>query len=242
MQTFNLPEKATCLIFDIDSTLYTCPEYADEQIDCQIRHFADLRGMTHEDARKLIADARKKYAAEHNGKRISLGNLFTTFGITIEESIAWRSALVHPEQYLSRDEELISVLSALKKDFHLICVTNNPVAPAVKTLEVLGIADLIEVTIGLDTCKKSKPAREMLEYAASVAGADFSECISVGDRFDIDVALPLEMGMGGILVNGVEEVYELPEIVKPAETNNDEPEKSSDSTNILLESLVALLS
>jgi phosphoglycolate phosphatase/putative hydrolase of the HAD superfamily len=34
----------------------------------------------------------------------------------------------------------------------------------------------------------------------------------VGDRYDIDITLPLELGMGGVLVDGVEDVYRLPEI------------------------------
>jgi phosphoglycolate phosphatase/putative hydrolase of the HAD superfamily len=36
--------------------------------------------------------------------------------------------------------------------------------------------------------------------------------VSIGDRCDIDIALPLELGMGGILVEGVEDVYALGEI------------------------------
>ncbi|MDR2796887.1 MAG: HAD family hydrolase, partial [Treponema sp.] len=32
---------------------------------------------------------------------------------------------------------------------------------------------------------------------------------SVGDRYDMDIALPLSLGMGGILVDGVEDVYHL---------------------------------
>lgn len=213
MQTFNLPKHARCLIFDIDSTLYTCPEYAHEQIDSQIRHFADLRGMTHEEARKLIAEKRKSYAAAHDGKKISLGNLFTTLGISIEESIAWRKTLFDPADYLHRDETLIATLTALQKRYALLCVTNNPVEPAEKTLAALGIQGLIQRTIGLDTCMKSKPAREMLECALRTASVSAEECISIGDRYDIDLALPLEMGMGGILVRGVEEVYALPHLL-----------------------------
>ncbi len=236
MKTYNLPDHASCLIFDIDSTLYTCPEYAAEQIDCQVRHFADLRGISHEEGRAMVADFRKKYAEKHNGKRISLGNLFTNFGIPIEESIAWRTELVHPEEYLKRDEKMISVLSELKKNYHLICVTNNPLAPAIKTLEVLGIDQLIEKTIGLDTCMKSKPARENLLLAAETAGVPVNECISIGDRYDIDLALPLEMGMGGILVSGAEEVYQLPSILSPHGAGSTPAEK-----DLLLETLVAFL-
>ena len=53
----------------------------------------------------------------------------------------------------------------------------------------------------------------MLNLAVQITGAKAEECLSVGDRYDIDLALPLEMGMGAVLVTGVEEVYSLPEIL-----------------------------
>jgi phosphoglycolate phosphatase/putative hydrolase of the HAD superfamily len=34
----------------------------------------------------------------------------------------------------------------------------------------------------------------------------------VGDRYDIDIAIPLELGMGGILVDGVEDTCHLPSL------------------------------
>ena len=213
MQTFALPEQAKALIFDIDSTLYTCPEYAHEQIDSQVRHFATLRGISADAARSLVADYRRKYAADHNGKRISLGNLLVAFGISIEESIEWRKTLFNPADYLHRDEKLIATLAALREQYALACVTNNPVEPARRTLEALGVDGLIPHIIGLDTCKKSKPAREPFMRAMQALQVTAEQCISIGDRYDIDIALPLEMGMGGILVSGVEEVYTLPTLL-----------------------------
>ena len=63
-----------------------------------------------------------------------------------------------------------------------------------------------------------------------------NECISIGDRYDIDLALPLEMGMGGILVSGAEEVYQLPSILSPHGAGSTPAEK-----DLLLETLVAFL-
>ena len=40
-------------------------------------------------------------------------------------------------------------------------------------------------------------------------GIKAENCLAVGDRYDMDIKLPLEMGMGGILVSGVEEVYQI---------------------------------
>ncbi|GHV96069.1 hypothetical protein AGMMS50293_23890 [Spirochaetia bacterium] len=38
-------------------------------------------------------------------------------------------------------------------------------------------------------------------------------CLSVGDRYDMDLARPRELGMGGILVDGVADVYGLPALL-----------------------------
>lgn len=223
MELFNLPDNPKLLIFDIDSTLYTCPEYAHEQIDSQVRHFAQLNGMTADAARNLITDYRRKWAADHNGQKISLGNLFTSFGISIQTSIEWRKTLFDPAQYLHEDKKLAESLSCLAETYKLICVTNNPVAPARKTLEVIGISHLFPNIVGLDTCFVSKPSKKILDTALqeSCRGADgtqseelsYSDCISIGDRYDIDLSLGISLGMGGILVAGSEEVCRIPDIL-----------------------------
>lgn len=222
MEKYNLPANPKVLIFDIDSTLYTCPEYAHEQIDSQIRHWAALNGFSPDEARKMITDFRRKWAAEHDGRKISLGNLFTSFGISIETSIEWRKKLFDPSKYLHRDEKLILALRKLSERFYMICVTNNPVEPARKTLEVIGISEFFPEIVGLDTCMASKPSKKILDKALDLSREHFkgagsplsetlsySDCVSVGDRYDIDLSLAIELGMGGILVSGAEEVREL---------------------------------
>ena len=230
METFNLPQNPKVLIFDIDSTLYTCPEYAHEQIDSQIRHWARLNGYSADGARNMIADFRRKWAADHNGQKISLGNLFKSLGVSIETSIEWRKTLFDPADYLRRDERLISALTGLSERFYMICVTNNPVEPARKTLEVIGISGLFPEIVGLDTCMASKPSKKILDAAVDRAQAHFErsgslapggrisyhDCISIGDRYDIDLALAVQLGMGGILVSGAEEVCVLSETLLAA--------------------------
>lgn len=209
MTVYNLPKQIKAIIFDIDSTLYTCQAYAFEQIDCQVREYARLRGITADEARKLVADYRKKFAAEHDGKKVSLGNTLVSFGIPIEQSVEWRNKLMEPERFLKYDQKLVDVLKLLKDKVKMICVTNNPVLPARKTLQVIGISEFFPEIVGLDTCFKSKPAIEPFQTALDWLGVKAEECVAVGDRYDLDIALPLEMGMGGILVSGVEEVYQI---------------------------------
>ena len=213
MKIYFIPEHIQTIIFDIDGTLYTNPFYVFEQVDVQIRHFAHLRGISEKEARLQIQSYRRTWSAEHNGAKISLGNTFTAFGIPIETSVSWREELLEPSHFLHKDEKLQETLASLSQHYNLIAVTNNPVLAARRTLEAIGAADILSHIIGLDTCSKSKPAREPLELAAKQTGATFATCLSIGDRYDIDLALPLSLGMGGILVTGVEEVYQLPALL-----------------------------
>lgn len=216
MKIYKIPDILKAFIFDIDSTLYTNQAYAFEQVDCQVRQFAKDRGISADEARRMVADYRKKFAAEHGGSKVSLGNTLLAFGVPIEQSVQWRRELLEPADFLGRDEKLIETLMILQKRFQLICVTNNPVLPARKTLEAIGVSDFFPEIVGLDTCLKSKPALEPFQTAVEILsktskeGVRAENCLAIGDRYDMDISLPLEMGMGGILVSGVEEVYQIP--------------------------------
>lgn len=215
MKIYKIPSDLRAFIFDIDSTLYTNQAYAFEQVDCQVRQFAKERGISADEARRMVAEYRKQFAAEHNGSKVSLGNTLLSFGVPIEQSVQWRRELLEPADFLRRDEKLIDELKILQKKYQLICVTNNPVLPARKTLDALGISEFFPEIVGLDTCFKSKPALEPFETAVEIlsksseSGIKAENCIAIGDRYDMDIDLPLKMGMGGILVNGVEEVYQI---------------------------------
>jgi phosphoglycolate phosphatase/putative hydrolase of the HAD superfamily len=215
MKVFRLPVQCSAVLFDMDCTLYSNPEYGRLQIDLLIDRLARLQGKPFDEMNNEITLFRNNWAQEHHGQQISIGNTFTHFGISIHENVKWREELCQPEQYLSGDEQLRSALKQLESRYALAVVTNNPVSIAIRTLSVLGVEDLFHEIIGLDTCGVSKPSEEMFMRAATLCGAVPASCVSVGDRYDIDIALPLELGMGGILVDGVEDVYDLPEVIFP---------------------------
>jgi FMN phosphatase YigB (HAD superfamily) len=214
MKVYKLPAElpAPALLFDMDSTLYTHDEYAKTQIDLPIKRLAEKSGKSFEQMNDEVTQYRKNWAQTHNGQAISLSNTFLAFGVSIEENISWRDELFHPEDYLKPDAQLRCVLQVLASRFSLAIVTNNTVSITVRTLSVLGIDDIIKNIVGLDTVKASKPDKIHFLRAAELCGTSTEQCISIGDRYDIDIALPLEMGMGGILVDNVEDVYKLPDL------------------------------
>ena len=207
MKTYNIPEVVKGIIFDIDGTLYTSDEYVFEQVDVQVRHFAKLKSISVETARKMVEEYKSKWAENHNGEKISLAKTMAAFGIPVAESILWRKNLIKPEKFLHRDEKLVKTIESLKSKYKIICVTNNPVFTARKTLEAIGISEFFPEIIGLDSTGLSKPHYLPFSMALQKMGVEAKNCVAVGDRFNIDIELPVKMGMGGILVDGVEDVY-----------------------------------
>lgn len=215
MKLYNIPATVTALIFDIDSTLYTNPEYTFEQTDVQVRHYAQLQHISYDEAKQRITAVQELYKKENPGKTLSFGNTMVALGYSIEESIRWRETLFSPEQFLSQDPRLQQTLALLQPHFAMICVTNNPTIPARKTLEALGVSTYFQDIIALDTTKVSKPHPLPLAMALEKTKSLPQQIVSIGDRYTIDIELPVKMGMGGILVSGVEEVYDIPRILLP---------------------------
>jgi phosphoglycolate phosphatase/putative hydrolase of the HAD superfamily len=208
----------------MDGTLYTHAEYLASQTELPLRRLAQVHGKSYE-AMKTEFDAyRAAWEREHRGgeEKISMGNAFRAFGIPVEENVRWREELYQPERYLAEDRRLREALLRLSGGrentgpgprFLLALLTNNPVSIARRTLRCLGVADCFSTITGLDTCMVSKSHRTLFHRASQ--GLPPERCVSIGDRYEIDIALPLEMGMGGILVDGVEDVYTLPELLLP---------------------------
>lgn len=210
MKCFSLPPRIDALIFDVDLTLYSHAEYGGIQISKLIERMARHCGVTAGAMDARIGEYRALWAAEHGGAKTSLANAFAAFGVPIEESVRWREELIRPEDYLTADPELRETLVALKRVTGLAVVTNNPASIGRRTVEALGVGDLFGIVIGLDSCGVSKPHEAPFRLAARELGAPPVRCVSIGDRYDIDLAVPLTLGMGGILVEGVRDVYGLP--------------------------------
>ena len=212
IKIYRLPETLRALAFDMDLTLYSSPEYGQFQVDILIERLGKLKGLGFGEMNREIEDKRKNWQLSHNSAKPCLSEIFCDCGISIEENVAWRNELFEPEKYLCKDELLVKTLSGLSSFFTLGVITNNPVLVARKTLAVLGVEAYFSVLVGLDTCLKSKPHKEPFLKFSQLANFPAETCVSIGDRYDIDIRVPLEIGMGGILVDGVEDVYRLPEL------------------------------
>lgn len=212
MKVFALPEEPAALVFDLDNTLYTNPAYAAFQEDVLVERLGRELGIGTEAAAARIAGLRAEREAAGLGKT-SLARLFAVLGIDIATSVRWRKECYEPAHWLAKDERLASSLESLSKPYALALVTNNPRLIGEKSLEALGVRAHFAAIVGLDDTFSSKPASEPFALVAQRLGLAPAMCVSIGDRFDVDLAPALELGMGAILVDGVEDVYRLPALL-----------------------------
>jgi phosphoglycolate phosphatase/putative hydrolase of the HAD superfamily len=203
--------EPSALVFDLDNTLYTNPAYAAFQEDVLVERLGRELGIGDVAAAARIASLRSERETAGLGKT-SLGKLFASLGVDIATSVTWREECIEPGKWLAKDGKLDLALAALSKRFVLALVTNNPRLLGEKSLDALGVRDRFSALVGLDDTFSGKPAPEPFSLASRRLGVEPSRCVSIGDRFDVDLAPAMELGMGAILVDGVEDVYRLPEL------------------------------
>ena len=213
MRIVSLPDVVSALAFDIDLTLYDSREYYDGMEASLTRRLAQEHGKTEQQMAQEVAQVRADFARDNGGRKLSMGNTFLRFGIPIDTSVRWREELFRPEDHFGPDARLIETMEALSARFGLCAVTNNPTSIGERTLRALGVESLIPIVIGLDVAGESKPTLVPFRIAADRLGVPLTEMVSIGDRFAVDVELPVANGMGGIVVDGVADVYALPRVL-----------------------------
>jgi phosphoglycolate phosphatase/putative hydrolase of the HAD superfamily len=207
-----LPPKAEALIFDFDGTLYTNAAYARYQEECQVARLARHLGIAEAEAIARLDAAREARRAAGLPKT-SLARHFLSFGVDMDSIVRWRVEDIRPSEWIGPNPALDQTLATLARQFRLVLLTNNPREVGKAGVAALGVAARFEAVIGLDDTFESKPAPEPFLAAAAALGLPPSVCVSIGDRVDVDLEPALALGMGAILVDGVEDVYKLPDLL-----------------------------
>ncbi|MFP4643965.1 MAG: HAD family hydrolase [Spirochaetales bacterium] len=215
MNVMRTVSRLSGIIFDIDNTLYRNRAYTDAQTDLLVGRLAEHLGRSCEDMKQDIAARRRQMADEAGGRTPSLANIFLEYNVDIATSVQWREELLDPSAYLHSDPALRSTLSALGETHALVAVTNNPSSVGRATLSVLGVESQFAGIVGLDDSGVSKPHAKPFQLglqlirAASRWAVPASEVVSIGDRIPVDLEPAMELGMGAVLVESMEDVYAL---------------------------------
>jgi putative hydrolase of the HAD superfamily len=196
------------LVFDLDGTLYVSVELGREIRLSACRYIAELKGTDVATADGLIRETRKRLAAAR-GIETTLSMACMELGGDLRELHRRFAGEIDPEPLLSRDERVIKLLQALGSRFELFIYTNNNRRLSARIMEKIDVSGLFKRIVTIEDYWRPKPDRETLENIFRTIERKPGECLFIGDRYDVDLRLPAEMGSGVFLATSVEELLPL---------------------------------
>lgn len=196
------------LVFDLDGTLYVSGELGMEISRTACSYISEIKGIDAAGADLLIRDARERLAGQ-SALEPTLSSACIELGGDIRELHRRFAAEIEPQRFLTRDERVIELLRLLAGGFELHLYTNNNRSLSGRIMELLGITGLFHRIFTIEESWAPKPDRQTLELILREIGKKPEECLFVGDRYDVDLRLPAEIGCAVCLVKSVEELFPL---------------------------------
>ena len=196
------------LVFDLDGTLYVNNDLGREINICACRYISELKGMAVAEAKELLRETKKRLSAE-SGIDSTLSHACMELGGDLKELHRRFADEIVPEPFLSRDERVVKLLQSLGSKYELSIYTNNNRRLSIRIMEAIGVAGLFRQVLTIEDYWQPKPDREALEKIYQTLGRRPTECLFIGDRYDIDLRLPAVMGSTVFLATSVEELLPL---------------------------------
>ncbi len=199
---------AKAIVFDLDGTLYVNESLAREIKISASRYIASLREIDVSAAKSLLEATRNRLSAE-SGLESTLSAACIEAGGDIRRLHDHFSAEIRPEMFLDRDDGLVKILDRLAGILELYIYTNNNRFLCTRIMERLGVSGLFRRVFTIEDSWRPKPDISSLRQVFAGIGKPPGECVFIGDRYDIDLRLPAELGSPVCLVGNVAELVTL---------------------------------
>jgi len=196
-------DKKRRIIFDLDETLYA---------DSSLRQRRE----------QFILDFLGEKKEEYLELKKSEGTITSLKKLGISKNIFY-SLIEKVELDLKKDEKLREIIKKLKRKFEIIVLSNVSKNLVKKTLEKIGIIDLIDDYYGADCFSQQKPC---VECFFMVRKKD----ICIGNNYEKDLEVPKSMGAITILIGKndkrsdfcVKKIYEIEKTIQKIERDLNE--------------------
>lgn len=202
------------IVFDLDGTLYVCDRFAAEIQDASAAYIAGLKGISQEDAGLLMAATRSRLA-EESGMVQTISAVCRELGGSVQELHRFFEANLRPEAYLVRDERVIRLLERLAGQFALYIYTNNNRVLTARIMDYLGLDRVVHGVFTIDDTWRSKPDEGMVRTVLEGIGLAPNETLFVGDRYDVDLRVPEQLGCPVYLSQSLEQLLRLEKLLAP---------------------------
>jgi len=195
------------IIFDLDGTLYDSDGMDSANKRAIIRAVAEHKKIAEDSARATLEQALGQYSS--SGGRPSLYGTALHLGVPDEIIERFQNEQVIPGELLSADPELAREIERLSRTMQLALMTNTRTKIASAAVQALGIPTwAFSVIRGGDELAHPKPSASDLLSICRELSIEPERCVSVGDRWNVDLAPAKEIGMQTREVGGRDDLYE----------------------------------
>ena len=202
------------IVFDLDGTLYVCERYAAEIQAAAVGYSAALMQISSAEAGLVMAATRLRLT-EESGTVPTISAVCTELGGNLPDLHRFFGQNLQPEASLVRDERVVRLLERLAKKFLLAIYTNNNRALSARILSCLGLDGLVAEIFTIDDTWRGKPDEEMVCRVLAALKLAPEEALFVGDRYDVDLRVPEQLGCPVYLSQQLEQLLRLEELLTP---------------------------
>lgn len=202
------------IVFDLDGTLYVCDRFAAEIKAASVTYIAGLKRISQEEAGQLMAATRRRLT-EESGTVQTISTVCRELGGSIQELHRLFERTLRPEAYLVRDERVIRLMERLAERHSLYIYTNNNRVLTARILNYLGLDGAVSGIFTIDDEWRSKPDEEMVVRLLKAIGRSPHEALFVGDRYDVDLRVPEQLGCPVYLSQNLEQLLRLEHLLIP---------------------------
>jgi len=200
------------IVFDLDGTVYVCDHFADEIKNASVTYIEGVKGITHVAAEELMSSTRRRLT-EENGTVQTISAVCRELGGSIQELHRFFERTLRPEAFLVRDERVIRLMERLAERYSLYVYTNNNRVLTARILNYLGLDGIMSGIFAIDDTWRAKPDEEMVSGILEQIGCAPNEALFVGDRYDVDLRVPEQLGCPVYLSQSLEQLLRLEELL-----------------------------
>jgi putative hydrolase of the HAD superfamily len=114
------------------------------------------------------------------------------------------------------------LLERLAKNYALYIYTNNNRVLTARIMNYLGLEEVVSGIFTIDDTWRGKPDEEMVTMVLEKIGLSPHQALFVGDRYDIDLRVPEQLGCPVYLTQNLEQLLRLEELIT-SPTSLDKP-------------------
>jgi HAD superfamily hydrolase (TIGR01549 family) len=211
-----MPEFASAeirgIVFDLDGTLYVCDRFATEIQAAAAAYIAGVKRITQAEAGELMAATRLRLA-EESGTVQTISAVCAELGGSVRELHRYFESTLRPEAYLVRDERVIRLLERLAEQYPLYIYTNNNRVLTTRIIDYLGFERVLSGIFTIDDSWRGKPDEGMVHRVLDEIGLSPDETLFVGDRYDVDLRVPEQLGCPVYLSQSLEQLLRLEDLL-----------------------------